>query len=72
MIETHDDVKQVGLLVCRSRWKENWQFKHTCFYAEMMTKYKDGKLVYASVEPGSYVIHKDDAIKYDDYSKLKN
>lgn len=36
-----------------------------------MTKYKDGKLVYASVEPGSYVIHKDDAIKYDDYSKLK-
>ncbi len=36
-----------------------------------MTKYKDGKLVYASVKPGSYVIHKDDAIKYDDYSKLK-
>ncbi|WP_250543475.1 hypothetical protein, partial [Staphylococcus aureus] len=23
------------------------------FYAEIMTKYKDGKLVYASVEPGS-------------------
>lgn len=36
-----------------------------------MIKYKDGKLVYVLVELGSYVIYKDDVIKYDDYFKLK-
>ncbi len=50
MIETHDDVKQVDYWYVRSRWKENWQFKHTLLRRNY-DKYKDGKLVIHSVEP---------------------
>ncbi|HDA7781669.1 TPA: hypothetical protein O5V49_002269 [Staphylococcus aureus] len=71
VIETHDDVKQVDYWYVDPDGKKIGNSNTPVFYAEIMTKYKDGKLVYASVEPGSYVIHKDDAIKYDDYSKLK-
>ena len=37
-----------------------------------MTKYKDGKLIYASVEPGLYHVSFSDAVENKDFTKVKN
>ena len=49
---------------------KNWWFRHTCFYAEILTKYKDGKLIYASVEPGSYSYSNKNAVNLDKVEEL--
>lgn len=50
VIETHDDVKQVDYWYVDPDGKKIGNSNTPVFYAEIMTKYKDGKLVYASVE----------------------
>ena len=40
------------------------------FYAEILTKYKDGKLIYASVEPGSYSYSNKNAVNLDKVEEL--
>ena len=42
------------------------------YYTEIMTKYKDGKLIYASVEPGLYHVSFSDAVENKDFTKVKN
>ncbi|MGC9603813.1 hypothetical protein ACO2FP_01445 [Staphylococcus warneri] len=66
-----DGIKQVNYWYVTGSKEKVRDTNYPEFYTEILTKYKDGKLVYASVEPGLYHVSFKDAISQKDGEKIK-
>lgn len=67
-----DGIKQVNYWYVTGSGKKVGNTNYPEYYTEIMTKYKDGKLIYASVEPGLYHVSFSDAVENKDFTKVKN
>ncbi|MCD9066733.1 hypothetical protein LQ944_05820 [Staphylococcus pasteuri] len=67
-----DGIKQVNYWYVTGSGKKVGNTNYPEYYTEIMTKYKEGKLVYASVEPGLYHVSFSDAVENKDSTKVKN
>ncbi|HBI8814473.1 TPA: hypothetical protein I2017_RS06460 [Staphylococcus aureus] len=69
-VTTYDGLKQVNYWYVDKSGKKIGGSDTPVFYAEILTKYKDGKLIYASVEPGSYSYSNKNAVNLDKVEEL--
>lgn len=64
-----DGIKQVNYWYVDPSGKKQGKSKIPVFYAEILTKFKDDKLISASIEPGAFTVKTENEIKQSEFNK---